>query len=29
MLTVNSSYNEPSPATSIGRGGFVSATWGR
>jgi hypothetical protein len=22
------SYNKPSPIASIGRGGFVSATWG-
>ncbi len=26
---IDSSYNKPSPATSIGRGTFVSATWGR
>jgi hypothetical protein len=26
---LNSSYNKHSPATSIDRGVFVSATWGR
>jgi len=26
---MNLSYNKPSPAASIGWGGFASATWGR
>jgi hypothetical protein len=29
MPPINPSYNKPSPAASIGWGGFVSATWGR
>jgi hypothetical protein len=28
-LSYNSSYNEPFPAASIGRGVLFSATWGR